>query len=87
MNHMKKLKTKDNRLTCYALACGYFEQATSKTKLLTLLMEGSVIRIDLYDFETEHRTSIHVKNMRIARNQFAYQVYMWNLKRIPNLAL
>ena len=79
-----ELKTKRNRLTRYALACGYVERAISATKRVTLLMEGSAIRIDTYDSETGHRGMMQGGNMKTARERFQHLIGAWGLKRIPN---
>lgn len=81
---MMELKTKNNRLTRYALACGYVERATNETKRVTLLMEGSVIRIDSYDCDTGFRSSMAGGSMKTARARFQHLIGAWGLKRIPN---
>ena len=78
-----ELKTKRNRLTRYGLACGYIEKATNGIKTATLLMEGSHVRIDVYDKSTGKRSSMPGSpNMKEARYRFQYLIKKYHLIRI-----
>ena len=52
---MSNFKTKSDRLTAYALACGYVEEHETNNKRVTLYAEFSLYAVRGYDFNTGTR--------------------------------
>lgn len=66
-----KFKTKRNRLTAYALACGYIERTTDKNTTTTLWMEHTCFHVRKHNHQTGKRLCWDTfDKVSAARNHF-----------------
>lgn len=80
---MPLLLTRSGRLTRYALACGYIERVVGPKVIITLLMDGSVVLVRVYNRETRDRYQCRVGSMREGYWLFGEMKRIW-LAQGPN---
>lgn len=86
-----KFYTKHGRLTRYALACGYVERVATPAnmddfKSVTLIMEGSVIQVFVYERRTGRRSQFSTQSIAEARRVFSSQLKEFGLNFVPTKA-
>lgn len=68
-----KLLTARNKLTRYALACGYIERTETPKYFITLYMDGSTIMVRVYNRERKELGQNNYRTMSSAYK--AYNAY------------